>query len=547
MASDEQRMPVQVPKLSLDGSNWVTYRDRLKWAMQANTFDDHAEASSPSAEYTALGTIGGVTSGARWAKEENTIKLILGSTLPDTAFNRIKTMANVHDAWEILKRVFEEWSKALVADIIWRFRNKHCEEDESVRNHFEYLTDLREQLAAMGKAVMDEDYTDTLLASLPASYNGAVSSMSTSMRLGTKVLTSEIFEQFILDESEHRQVKDKYAESRNEALATESGSQKGKDKSKDKKKVECYNCHKTGHYKSECWAKGGGKEGQGPRRGKGAKEDAAPAEEEQEETEAWAAMEEVPAPTEASGTGVADAAAAAAGRSPARAEHGQPKPTTELYDSGASSHMLPFGKRFTKYRAIPPRPITAVDKRIFYAVGTGDLRIEVPNGESSTPIILKDVLHALDMGITIVAINCITKAGYTILFNHECCKIRHKNHKHVGNILVSITGLYKVERVYVAALRPKHVDLATLHRQLTHIAPDAIHKMISSGTLEGVELMDNGPMATCEMCKQAKAMCKQIQKEREAPLADAVGAETHSDLWGPSPTPRMGGRRYYVT
>src|SRR6267142_6918591 len=148
----------------------------------------------------------------------------------------------------------------------------------------------------MGKVVTDEDYTDTLLASLPASYDGAVSSMSACTCLGTKVLTSEIFEQFILDKSEHRQVKDKYAKSRNEALAAESGSWKGKDKSKDKKKVECYNCHKTGHYKSECWAKGGGKEGQGPRRGKGAKDDAALAKEKSEETEAWAAIEDIEEP-----------------------------------------------------------------------------------------------------------------------------------------------------------------------------------------------------------------------------------------------------------
>ena len=41
--------------------------------------------------------------------------------LPDTTFNRIKMMANVHDAWEILKWVFEEWSKVLVTDVIWRF------------------------------------------------------------------------------------------------------------------------------------------------------------------------------------------------------------------------------------------------------------------------------------------------------------------------------------------------------------------------------------------------------------------------------------------
>jgi transposase InsO family protein len=528
----------------------VAYRDRLIWAMQTNSFQDHAQADAPSTAYVAKGDIDGMKPDARWAKEESAIRQVLGSTLPDTAFNRIKTTANVHDAWEILKRVFEERSKALVADLIRKFRNKRCNEDESVRSHFESLANLREQLAAIGKAVTDEDYTDTLLASLPHSYDSSISSISASARLGSKVLTAEIFEQFMIDESERRRVKNEHTEARDEALAADIGSGKGKDRRKDKRKVECYNCHKTGHYKSECWAKGGGKEGQGPRRGKGAKEDAnaAPAEEEQDQPEAWAAMEEIPALAEASGPEAAEAVTAAAGHPTARADRGQPKPTTELYDSGASRHMSPFGERFTNYRTIPPRPITAADKRIFYAVGTGDLRIEVPNGESFTPIVLKDVLHAPDMGVTIVSINRITKAGYTVFFDHECCRIRdEKRKKHIGNIPVSITGLYKVERVYAAATKAERVDLATLHKRLAHIAPHSIRQMISSGALEGVELTDDAPMPTCQTCEQAKATRKQIRKEREAPLADAVGAEIHSDLWGPSPIPSLGGRRYYVT
>ena len=34
----------------------------------------------------------------------------------------------------------------------------------------------------------------------------------------------------------------------------------------DHSKIKCYNCCKKGHYKSECWAKGGNKEGQHPPR-----------------------------------------------------------------------------------------------------------------------------------------------------------------------------------------------------------------------------------------------------------------------------------------
>jgi hypothetical protein len=40
--------------------------------------------------------------------------------------------------------------------------------------------------------------------------------------------------------------------------------------SKPKKTMEHYNCHKKGHMAKDCWAKGGGKEGQNPhRKGRG--------------------------------------------------------------------------------------------------------------------------------------------------------------------------------------------------------------------------------------------------------------------------------------
>ena len=83
--------------------------------MQATTINDHISSDPPTpppAAYIALGDRDNVTPELRWAKEENQIKQVLCSTLPDTAFNRIK------NAWDTLKGVYEERSKALIADVM---------------------------------------------------------------------------------------------------------------------------------------------------------------------------------------------------------------------------------------------------------------------------------------------------------------------------------------------------------------------------------------------------------------------------------------------
>ena len=104
-------------------------------------------------------------------KEEHIIKQILSSMLPNTAFLKIRSSADVMSAWTILKKLYEEQSKAHILDLVRQFHNAKCKEDENVHTHFKHLADIQEQFASMGKTVDNEDYTNTLLASLLASYN----------------------------------------------------------------------------------------------------------------------------------------------------------------------------------------------------------------------------------------------------------------------------------------------------------------------------------------------------------------------------------------
>jgi hypothetical protein len=78
--------------------------------------------------------------------------------------------------------------------------------------------------------------------------------------------------------------------------------------------------------------------------------------------------------------------------------------------------MSPHRQRFTTYRPISPREISAAEKGVFYATGTGDPQVEVPNGVKSTPIILTDKLHVPDIGAMAISVSRIAKPGYSSYF-----------------------------------------------------------------------------------------------------------------------------------
>ena len=242
-----------------------------------------------------------------------------------------------------------------------------------------------------------------------------------------------------------------------------------------RKNVECYNCHKKGYYKLECWAKGGGSEGQGPRRSrrgedsrdkdrdrsKSAKESASATAKELPEDKLWAAVVDADAvPDEGKSYNTTSALTESAALTSAR-------PKVKLYNLGASCHMSPFPHRFTSLHSIPPHPITTANNRVFYAISTGDLKIDVPNSMLSTPITLKDALYAPDMGLTIVSINRITAASYSVMFEGQNCKIKNKNGRIIGDIPASPNGLYKVKHMLAAAAAVEQVDILTVHCRLS--------------------------------------------------------------------------------
>src|SRR5271168_2840015 len=167
---------------------------------------------------------------------------------------------------------------------------------------------------------------------------------------------------------------------------------------------------------------------------------------------------------------------------------------TELFDSGATRHMSPYKHKFINFIPIQNKILTAADGSHFEATGKGDIRIGMPNGKSTTKILLKDVLYAPKMGVTLVSISKIDVAGYASLFHKSQLRIfsSMKEKKLLAKIEMK-NGLYRVEHEkdveVAAAVIPEVVSIEKLHQLMGHIAPEAAKALVERGMVKDLNLM----------------------------------------------------------
>ncbi|PPQ87182.1 hypothetical protein CVT25_014593 [Psilocybe cyanescens] len=180
----------------------------------------------------------------------------------------------------------------------------------------------------------------------------------------------------------------------------------------------------------------------------------------------------------------------------------------DLYDSGATRHMSGAKDRFKNLIPIEPKSIAAADNRSFSATAKGDMIIYIPNGSSGvSEVLLKDVLYAPTMSVTLVSISRIVESSASVLFFGKSCQIYDKNETCIGNIPVH-GGLYRVytkqPSVEFAGKTKVLVSINELHRRLGHVSHARAKYLIDNDLVLGVELDPTSKPSVCESCEWAK-------------------------------------------
>jgi len=122
---------VRIPKLDVSGSNWVIYKDRFIWAVDARGIHDHIDGTSQEPVDPIHSSVqAGELSKAEqlldkeWKKEmkewkqgEAIAKQQIASTIPDSLFMKIHSKGTAHKIWTELSNHFQNKSRMVPVDL----------------------------------------------------------------------------------------------------------------------------------------------------------------------------------------------------------------------------------------------------------------------------------------------------------------------------------------------------------------------------------------------------------------------------------------------
>ena len=552
-----------VPKLRDDGSNWSDYYPRIQLAMGAKGLWRHVLGTAVApVPYVITQGIPMLHDGKtpatedqieakeskiiEFEKREYLAKHILLSTTSTRLGSKIKDLPTAESMWKVVKEDVTSKSTLYILDAEDQLSSMKLPENEDpkthlseLKHHFQLMQSRRDNLIKIGSTLSESRFNIIIMSSLPDSYRPTLQTITASERVNklsggqTSSIKSDDLIAFIIEEAQHRVINEERTKTAESALAARSSTSeksKGKGKRKEKSKIKCENCKIRGHTKEQCYAKGGGCEGQGPK----------------QKAKAKAAETAVVAVNDEEGelfafTCSSDNTAVAAKLVVPNSRLGT------CIDSGASRDYCPDRSKFTNYKSIQ-KNITTADGRTLSAIGMGDLHVELPNGSNKTKVVFKNAIHAPGMAFTLISISRLDQAGYSVTFNKSLCSIKNPSGKTIATIPHS-DGLYKIAASKAsdvagsANVAAGKMTISEAHRKLGHIAHSAIKHAITNGFILGVELDPNSKVEFCEACAKAKSARQPFPKESET-RAEKFGDRVHWDLWGPASVKSINGNHY---
>ncbi|KIJ42164.1 hypothetical protein M422DRAFT_81072, partial [Sphaerobolus stellatus SS14] len=436
----------------------------------------------------------------------------------------ISGATTAQEMWQQLTTVKE--SKGKLGILAARRALYRFQADESNFNMVDHISELRkrqEELHLLENKVSDEDFAMILLTSLPETWD-----QYTLSYLGSKgnalTLSSHELIGILLEEDRRRRSR---SEEHSAGTAMQSNNRKFKNSRSEKSDKECFNCGKTGHVKKDCWSKGGGQEGKGPRgkRIKGSRKEQANQVEE------------------------------SVGNSFSFMAHNGSHDFSKydwILDSGTTSHISTTQESFVDYKILNGATVKGIGAQPVPAVGRGSVIVKFTVDGNEKKLQLRDVLHVPSAPNCLLSISRLDNGGGKAEFSNGGCQLRNKNGeifatgKNVNNLyLLDARADLPGESVNIAtALKPSWDEW---HRRYGHISINALDTLKRNRLVNGFTIDEASiPLRSCESCIKSKLAHRRFPPEAQN-RSNVPGERLMSDVWGPSRVHSIHKSKYYIS
>src|SRR5271168_2704740 len=171
----------------------------------------------------------------------------------------IHTKKSVKERWEAVVKEYTVKGAYAQTEMRAKFLTSRCPERGNAKEFLRGLRLKKEELAQVGVKISDEDYSSTIISSLPdALSNFASMQMSWTLQQTQQPMDASTLMTMLLQEAERQDLRNQKRkqtagkakdDEKNEALAVSTERPRGK---RDMSKINCWNCGESGHFSSKC-------------------------------------------------------------------------------------------------------------------------------------------------------------------------------------------------------------------------------------------------------------------------------------------------------
>ncbi|KAG8786664.1 hypothetical protein FRC15_010949 [Serendipita sp. 397] len=460
---------------------------------------------------------------AEWKKKDHKARSVVIQHISDSEMKHIIGRKTAIDVWTSLKLVKESTSTRTILDMRRRLYHSLAEESADIAEHVSQMRQYHDELTMMGQKIDDQEFFYCLAASLPSSWDTFTTIYITANDTGMSVSAAK-FISAVYEEIRRRTARTE-TDTALRAASVPRGTRQNTSNGEG-----CSNCGKKNHRFEDCWSKGGGKEGQGPKQrrkkkkenGTANKAEDAPA---SEVNLAYMAYNVV-VPSEDSSD-------------------------SWWLDSCASNHMCVNKSLFTSYK-LENQEMKGIGGSLAVR-GIGTVIVKFKVGDKITRLTLRNVRHTPDFNCNLISLARLAEEGTTFEGGKGIMRLVDKDHQVVGIGRVK-RGMYMADAIGEIAPQPTAMMVNTealswdeWHRRYGHLAYSSINTLQKKNMVSGL-IIDEGtkPAEHCEVCTKAKMTRKSFPHESNE-KTDRAGDLTLSDVWGPSRIESIAKSRYYIS